>query len=106
MRDPRLIKLLQRFPTKTVCQRVSPANAHYEILAFLDCFNAERFCGQQDLAQLLTLLGLERLDVDFVRALDLDRTTLRTGVLELHRVIVPACSGAAAVPQRFSSTTA
>jgi hypothetical protein len=43
MPDPRLIKLLQRFPTTTVWQRASPANAHYEMLASLDSFSGERF---------------------------------------------------------------
>jgi hypothetical protein len=52
MPDPHLIKLLQRLPSTTVRQRVSPANTHYEMLASLDGFNAERFCRQQDLAQL------------------------------------------------------
>jgi hypothetical protein len=59
MPDPRLIKLMQRFPTTTVWQRASPANAHYEMLASLDFFNAERFCRQQNLAQLVTLLVAE-----------------------------------------------
>jgi hypothetical protein len=51
MPDPRLIKLMQRFPTTTAWQRAAPANAHYEMLASLDFFTAERFCRQQDLAQ-------------------------------------------------------
>jgi hypothetical protein len=41
MPDPRLIKLLQRFPSTMVWQRASPANTHNEMLSFLDCFNAE-----------------------------------------------------------------
>jgi hypothetical protein len=59
MPHPRLIKLLQRLASTTVWQRVSPANAHYEMLASLDFFNAERFCRQQNLAQLVTLLVAE-----------------------------------------------
>ena len=51
MPDPRLIMLIQRFPTTTVWQRASPANTHYEMLASLDFFTAERFCRQQNLAQ-------------------------------------------------------
>src|SRR5580693_5823575 len=90
MPDPRLIKLIQRFPTTTVWQWASPESAHYEMSASLDFFNAERFCRQQDLAQLVTLLVAQRLDVDLVLGLDLDWTTLRTGVLELHRVVVPS----------------
>ena len=74
MPDPRLIKFLQRLPSTTVRQRVSPANTHYEMLASLDCFSAERLCRQQDLAQLVTLLMAQRLDVDFVLGLDLDWT--------------------------------
>ena len=64
MPDPRLIKLLQRLPSTTVGQRVSPANTHYEMLASLDSLSSERFYRQQNLAQLLALLWLERLDVD------------------------------------------
>ena len=66
------------FTSTTVRQRVSPANTHNEMLASLDCFNAERFCRQQDLAQLVTLLGLERRDVDLVRWLDLKRAAFST----------------------------
>jgi hypothetical protein len=76
MPDPRLIKLIQRFPTTTAWQRASPANTHYEMLASLDCFSAERFCRQQDLAQQVTVLVAQRSNIDLVRALDLDRTTL------------------------------
>jgi hypothetical protein len=47
------------------------------MLASLDCFDAQRFCRQQDLSQLVTLLGLERLDVDLVRSLDLNRAAFR-----------------------------
>jgi hypothetical protein len=53
--------------------RVSPANAHYEMLASLDSLSSERFCRQQNLAQLLALLWLVRLDVDLVCWLDLKR---------------------------------
>jgi hypothetical protein len=67
--DPRLIKFLQRLPSTTVRQRVSPANTHYEMLASLDCFSAERLCRQQDLAQLVTLLMAKRLVVDLVLVL-------------------------------------
>ena len=59
MPDPRLIKPLQRLASTMVKQRASPASAHYEMLASLDFFNAERFCRQQDLAQLVTLLVAE-----------------------------------------------
>src|SRR5712671_3866646 len=82
-----------------VKQRALPANTHFEMLASLDCFNAERFCRQQDLAQLIALLGLERLDVDLVRWLDLNRAAFRPQVLELHRVVVPSSGSAATVPQ-------
>jgi hypothetical protein len=43
MPDPRLIKLMQRLTSTAVSQRVSPANAHYEMLASLDSFSGERF---------------------------------------------------------------
>jgi hypothetical protein len=69
------------------------------MLASLDSFSCERFCRQQDLAQLIALLMAQRLYVDLVLGLDLDWTTLRTAVLELHRVVVPSGSGATAVPQ-------
>jgi hypothetical protein len=72
MPDSRLIKFLQRLPSTTVRQRVPPANAHYEMLASLDNLIVERFCRQQDLAQLVTLLVAQRSDVDLVRARDLD----------------------------------
>jgi hypothetical protein len=99
MPDPRLIKPLQRLASTMVKQRASPESAHYEMSASLDFFNAERFCCQQDLAQLVTVLVAQGLNVDFVLGLDLDWTALRTGVLELHRVVVPSSSGAAAVSQ-------
>src|SRR5882757_1631809 len=67
--------------------------------ASLDCCRVERFCRQQDLAQLVTLLVAQRLDVDLMLGLDLDWTTLRGGVFQLHRVVVPSSSSAAAVPQ-------
>jgi hypothetical protein len=45
---------------------------------------------------LVTLLGFERCDIDLMLGLDLDWTTLRTGVFQLHRVVVPPsqCYGA------------
>ena len=69
MPDPRLIKRLQRLPSTTVKQPVSPANTHYEMLASLDSLSCERFCRQQDLAQLVTLLVAQRLDVDLMLVL-------------------------------------
>ena len=102
MPDPRLIKPLQRLPSTTMRQQVSPANTLYEMLASLDGFNAERFCRQQDLAQLATVLVAQRLDVDFMLGLDLDWTTLRTRMFQLHRVVVLSGGGAVAQPEHHN----
>ena len=70
--DARLIKLLQRLPSTMVWQRVSPANAHYEMLASLDCFNAERFCRPARFRAAGHAARGSSTHVDLVLGLDLD----------------------------------
>jgi hypothetical protein len=47
MPDTRLINLMQRFPTTTVWQGTSPANAHYEMLAFLTALVPSTFAARE-----------------------------------------------------------
>jgi hypothetical protein len=70
MPDTQPNQFLQRFSSTTVWQRMSPANTHImKCWLTLDWFSGECLCRQQDLAQLVTLLVAQRLDVDLVLGL-------------------------------------